>query len=320
MSPPAASDRVEIRESTPEDAEALREVFAVVASERRYLARVEAPPLEQVRAFVGSLRERGGSQLVALAGSRIVGWCDISRDEREGFRHSGSLGMGLLPAHRGQGHGRALLEATLALAQARGVSRVQLEVFESNHVAIRLYERLCFEHEGRKQRARILDGRSENLVLMARLADAKHRAEPPDSGVRVFFYGSYMNRSVLAEVGLVPRSFEVASLVGFDIRIAPRANLVRAPGQAVFGVLATATHVELERLYAHARNVLGEIYLPEAVLVETRAGVRQPALCYIAPRMAEAAAEPAYLDHILAPARELGFPAEYLARLEAFRP
>ena len=311
---------IEIRESTPEDAEGLHAAFAAVAGERRFLARVEAPPLEQVRAFAASLRERGGFRLVALAGSRIVGWCDISRDEREGFRHSGSLGMGLLPAHRGQGHGRALLEATLALAQARGISRVQLEVFESNHVAIRLYERLRFEHEGRKQHARILDGRSENLVLMARLGDAKHRAEPPDTGVLVFFYGSYMNRAVLAEIGVVPGSFEVASLAGFDIRIAPRANLVRAPGHAVFGVLATATHAELERLYAHARNVLGEIYLPEAVLVETRAGAQQPALCYIAPRMAEAPAESGYLDRILAPARELGFPAGYLARLEAFRP
>jgi len=123
---------------------------------------------------------------------------------------------------------------------------------------------------------------------------------------------------VLAEVGLAPRRFEVASLAGFDIRVAPRANLVRTPGGIVFGVLATATHAELERLYAHARDVLGELYLPEAVLVHTRSGAHEPALCYIA-RMVERAADPAYLDRILGPARELGFPAWYLARLESFR-
>ena len=82
------------------------------------------------------------------------------------------------------------------------------------------------------------------------------RTEEPK--VEVFFYGSYMNRDVLAEVDLVPESWEPASLSGFDIRIAPRANLVPSPGQTVFGVLATATHRELDRLYAHARDVLGE--------------------------------------------------------------
>ena len=136
----------------------------------------------------------------------------------------------------------------------------------------------------------------------------------------VFFYGSYMNRAVLAEVGLIPKTWEVASLPGFDICISPRANLVRSPGEVVFGVLAQATHAELDRLYDHARNVLGEVYLPEAVLVQTQTGGWQPALCYIATHMVERKAEPAYVERILQPARELGFPGWYLARLESFRP
>ena len=142
----------------------------------------------------------------------------------------------------------------------------------------------------------------------------------PEAQVFVFFYGSYMNRAVLAEVGLAPTTWAAASLLGFDIRIAPRANLVRAPGQVVFGVLASATHGELERLYAHAQTVLGEVYLPEAMLVHTEGGGWQPALCYLASRMVERPAERAYVERILQPARELGFPAWYLARLESFRP
>jgi cation transport regulator ChaC len=141
-----------------------------------------------------------------------------------------------------------------------------------------------------------------------------------EAQVFVFFYGSYMNRAVLAEVGLTPKIWEFASLSGFDIRIAPRANLVRSPEEVVFGVLAAATHAELDRLYAHARNVLGEVYLPEAVLVHTRSGVWQPALCYIATNMVERRADLGYVDRILQPARELGFPDWYLARLESFRP
>jgi len=52
----------------------------------------------------------------------------------------------------------------------------------------------------------------------------------------------------------------------------------------VYGILAKATHEELERLYIeHSKGILGETYLPEAVLVETSSGLAR-AICYICPR------------------------------------
>ena len=141
-------------------------------------------------------------------------------------------------------------------------------------------------------------------------------AEPK---VWVFFYGSYINFAVLGEVGLAPERWEVARLDGFDIRIRPRANLVRSDQHCVYGIVATATHAELARLYAHARDVLGEVYLPEAVLVQTLAGLWRPALCYLCPEMAPRPADNAYVERIAAPARVLGFPDWYVARLESFR-
>jgi hypothetical protein len=141
-------------------------------------------------------------------------------------------------------------------------------------------------------------------------------AEPK---VWVFFYGSYINMDVLREVQLVPEQWEVARLHGFDIRIEPRANLVTAPEHVVYGIVAAATHPELARLYAHARDVLGEVYLPQAVLVETLAGLWRPALCYICPVMVPRPADTAYVERITGPAREYGFPEWYIARLEGFR-
>jgi hypothetical protein len=138
--------------------------------------------------------------------------------------------------------------------------------------------------------------------------------------VAVFFYGSYINLDVLAEVGLVPDRVEVAQLPGFDIRIRPLANLVRSDTASVWGILTRATHAELEQLYAHAREVLGGLYLPEAVLVWTRPGRLAPALCYIAPSLEERPAANHYLDRITHPARKYGFPSWYLERLESFRP
>jgi hypothetical protein len=141
-------------------------------------------------------------------------------------------------------------------------------------------------------------------------------AEPK---VWVFFYGSYINFGVLREVGLTPEHWEVARLHGFDIRIRPRANLVPSDQHCVYGIVASATHAELARLYAHARDVLGEVYLPEAVLVHTLAGLWRPALCYLCPEMAPRPADPAYVERILRPARDLGFPQWYIARLESYR-
>jgi hypothetical protein len=138
--------------------------------------------------------------------------------------------------------------------------------------------------------------------------------------VWVFFYGSYINLNVLRDVNYVPEKWEVARLAGFDIRIQPRANLVRSERHSVYGILATGTHAELGRLYAHAKDVLGEVYLPEAVLAETRDCKWKPAMCYICPAMDLRPAASDYVDRIVAPAREYGFPAWYINRLEKFRP
>ena len=138
--------------------------------------------------------------------------------------------------------------------------------------------------------------------------------------VWVFFYGSYMNRRVLAEVNLVVEELEPARLSGWDIAIRPRANLVRAETASVHGVLTRATHDDLTRLYAHARDTLGETYLAEAVLAETRTGAWRAALCYICPEMAPRPAAADYVDRIVDAACEHGLPADYVARLEGFRP
>ena len=138
--------------------------------------------------------------------------------------------------------------------------------------------------------------------------------------VVTFFYGSYMNPRVLREVDLVPERMEVARLPGFDIEIGPLANLLPSDQHTVYGILATATHAELDRLYAHAREVLGGIYLPYPVSAYTESGRIELALCYIAPRMKAAPASADYVGRIVEPARNYGFPSWYIERLESFLP
>lgn len=134
--------------------------------------------------------------------------------------------------------------------------------------------------------------------------------------VRAFFYGSFINLEVLAQGGFKPKRVELAKLSGFDIRIQPLANLVRSDQHCVYGILCEATHAELAGLYGQAW--VGT-YLPEAVVVETIDGRLAPALCYIAPPAEPEPAKSDYLDRIIGPARQHGFPAWYLERLESFR-
>jgi hypothetical protein len=125
---------------------------------------------------------------------------------------------------------------------------------------------------------------------------------------------------VLREVNLVPDRVEVARLPGFDLSIRPLANLLPSDEHTVYGILATATHAELDRLYKHAQRILGGTYLPRAVLAYTVSGQVEPALCYIAPSLASAPASADYVQRILKPARAYGFPAWYTKKIESFLP
>ena len=170
-----------IRPSTSGDAEGIWHCLDSVARERVHIGMVEGPSLEQVRAFLLTMRGRGVIQFVALAGARLVGWCDVTRKPFVGFRHSAALGMGILASHRGRGLGSALLRTVLREAENQGLSRIELEVYSSNQRAIALYERFGFTREGIKRSGRVLDGRAEDVLcmglLLPPLAGSRSRAD-----------------------------------------------------------------------------------------------------------------------------------------------
>lgn len=144
----------------------------VVARERRYLGFVEGPPLEASQAFIQALIGGAGVQLLAIDNDdAVVGWCDIFRNPRAGFRHCGQLGMGLLPHARGKGLGTQLAAATIERAWIKALERIELEVFSSNEHAVALYRKLGFQVEAVKRQARKLDGRYDDTVFMALLRE-----------------------------------------------------------------------------------------------------------------------------------------------------
>jgi ribosomal protein S18 acetylase RimI-like enzyme len=121
----------------------------IVARERRYLAFLEAPPIEATRTFVLDNIQRGPLQFVAVStDGEVVGWSDVTPLDRPSLAHRGVLGMGLLPQFRGRGIGTKLIRSALAAARAFGLHRVELTVREHNTGAIALYKKEGFAIEG----------------------------------------------------------------------------------------------------------------------------------------------------------------------------
>ena len=139
-----------------------------VAREQRFLAFLEAPPLEQLRHFVLNSINEGYPQFVVLIDGQVGGWCDVIPNSRRAAQaHCGTLGMGLLPKLRGQGIGRKLMQRTLGAALEFGLTRIELTVRETNVNAIALYKKFGFEAEGLHRKAVRIEGRYEDLISMA---------------------------------------------------------------------------------------------------------------------------------------------------------
>ena len=138
-----------------------------VARERRYLAMLQAPPLEESADWVRGNLRKGNPQFVALVEGQVVGWCDVFPEKRETMAHGGVLGMGVLEGYRGKGIGASLMRATLEHARKTGFTRVELTVREDNLRAKALYDKAGFAVEGRKRKAALFDGRHYDLILMA---------------------------------------------------------------------------------------------------------------------------------------------------------
>lgn len=104
----------------PDLAESFHRALDIVARQKRYLAFLEAPPIEQTRKFVLDNIAQGHPQFVALAAGEVVGWCDVLPKPRPIHAHSGVLGIGLLPPMRGKGIGLRLIRQAHARSGSPG--------------------------------------------------------------------------------------------------------------------------------------------------------------------------------------------------------
>ena len=132
--------------------------------------------------------------------------------------------------------------------------------------------------------------------------------------IEAFFYGLFMDESILGQSGVAPVNPRRAYVSDFALRIGKRATLVPSAGGRAFGMLVALTHTELDLLY----NAAGlEHYRPEAVVAQTLEGSSVPALCYNlcqAPGPGEGNTE--YAERLRGVLSALGFPREYIESVQ----
>ncbi|MBD0325155.1 MAG: gamma-glutamylcyclotransferase [Pyrinomonadaceae bacterium] len=139
-------------------------------------------------------------------------------------------------------------------------------------------------------------------------------AEAEGRRINVFFYGLFMDDSILREKGVNPLNRRMAFVENFSLVIGARATLVPCAGHEVHGVLFSLTHAEVDTLYSEASV---SVYRPEAVSAQLTDGSVIPALCFnlpIPPTQAER--NPHYAAKLRELAERIGLPRSYVASIQ----
>lgn len=174
-----AETHVVVRASEPGDAAAMQ---AIIAGEIAVHGTMQLP-YQSVADWTRKLEDPppGLHSLVACAGDvagEVVGNLGlVGSPQRPRRRHAASIGMAVRDDWRIRGVGKALMRAAIDLADNwLQITRLELEVWTDNDVAIHLYESFGFEIEGTARRYAFRNGVLVDALHMARL-------HPPADGL-----------------------------------------------------------------------------------------------------------------------------------------
>lgn len=137
---------VRIRRATPDDVEAIVDLFVAVVEEGRWLG-TQAPVDREAQREQFLAETRASTEcasLVAVAGDRVVGH---ARVDVTPYNVAG-LGMMVDAGWRGRGVGGALVRAVIEATRELGAHKLALQVWPHNEAARRLYLRHGFVEEG----------------------------------------------------------------------------------------------------------------------------------------------------------------------------
>ena len=129
---------------------------------------------------------------------------------------------------------------------------------------------------------------------------------------QVFFYGLFMDESLLASKGIHPTASSIGYVDGYSLRIGERATLLPDTGSRAYGVLMEVAAKDIDSLYSEPSVA---DYVAQPVVVTLTGNKRVPADCYNLPEEKLAGANAEYAAALLALATKLGLPDQYLGHI-----
>lgn len=132
--------------------------------------------------------------------------------------------------------------------------------------------------------------------------------------VAVFFYGLFMDTSLLVSRGISPSQTIIGYVDGYGLRIGSRATLVPDETERAYGVLMTLRAEDVTALYSE-QSVAD--YIPESVSVMLADGTVAPAVCYNLPADKLEGRNSQYAHSLLTLATNLGLPPAYLQQIKS---
>jgi len=106
---------------------------------------------------------------VARAADLVLGWSALSPvSDRCCYAGVAEASLYVGARHRGQGVGKALLQATIDLAERNGIWTLQAGIFPENLVSLTLVKKCGFREVGRRERLGKLQGVWRDVLLLER--------------------------------------------------------------------------------------------------------------------------------------------------------
>lgn len=130
-----------------------------------------------------------------------------------------------------------------------------------------------------------------------------------NNATQVFFYGLFMDESLLASKDVRPKESTIGYVDGFRLHIGERATLLPEANSRAYGLLMKISPEDTAALYSEPSVA---DYVAEPVVVVVPGNVKVPAVCYNLPAARLTGTNREYATDLLALATRLGFPDSYL--------
>jgi L-amino acid N-acyltransferase YncA len=153
-----------VEQMKPEDWQTVRAIYLEGIATRNATFEKDAPAWEKWDN--DHLRD---CRLVARKDGQVIGWAALSPvSGRCVYAGVAEVSVYIAEAARGQGVGKALLQALTEASERRGIWTLQAGIFPENAASIALHKACGFREVGRRERIGQMDGVWRDVIWMER--------------------------------------------------------------------------------------------------------------------------------------------------------